>query len=59
MKAEDTEALGKRKTVWKMACSILALLVKPLYKMLVEVAEEMIKRSCKLRAQLSKQFANN
>lgn len=34
-----TEAVGKEKTIWKVALCTLALLVKPPYTMLTEVTE--------------------
>lgn len=54
-----TEAAGKKKSIGKTACSSLASLTKPLYKILADAAEGLIEGACEYKALLSKQFANN
>lgn len=54
-----TEAASKGNTVWKVALSILDLLRRPPFEMSADLAEGMIKGTCKHKALLAKQFTNN
>lgn len=53
------EAIEKGKAVEEMALSSLDTLANPLYKILVNAVEGMIKGACKDKVLLSKQFAKN
>lgn len=53
------EVASKGQTIWKVAPSDLALLIRPPYEMLANVAEGLIEGSCEHKGLLIKQFANH
>lgn len=54
-----TKVASKGKTNWNVAPIILTLLIRPHFMISVDLVEGLIKRACKHKRLLSKQFTNN